>query len=162
MSYYLYLLRHAQSADKQIGQKDKERILTSIGLRDANAVGNFLKEKSIIPQLIVSSSAVRATTTSKIVAETIHYKSEDIILKDDLYDADVPTLLHILSNFDNATTRVMIVGHNPGISFLINHIVKGIHINLSPCELVIIKLELTTWKEIDSTNGKLEIRYPGI
>ncbi len=46
MSYYLYLLRHAQSADKQIGQTDKERTITATGLLDAKDTGKFLKEDS--------------------------------------------------------------------------------------------------------------------
>ena len=162
MSYFLYLLRHAQSADKQIGQTDKERTITSVGLLDAKAIGKFLKERFIIPELIVSSSAVRAITTSQIVAESITYKSSDLLIRDELYNADVTTLLQTISTFTNNVKRVMIVGHNPGLSFLSSQLLKGLSLNLSPAELVIIHLEVASWQEIRSAKGKLEIHYPKI
>ncbi len=159
MSYFLYLLRHAQSADKQIGQTDKERTITATGLLDAKDTGKFLKERFIIPDLIVASSAVRAIATAQIVAETATYKTGDILIKDELYNADVNALLQTISTFDDNAKRVMIVGHNPGLSFLSSQLLKGLSINLSPCELVIFNLGIATWKKLPSAKCKLEIRY---
>ncbi len=162
MSYFLYLLRHAQSADKQIGQTDKERTISATGLLDAKATGNFLKERFIIPELIVTSSAVRAIETAQIVAETVNYKSSELLIKDELYNADVTILSQTISTFNNDVKRVMVVGHNPGLSFLSTQLLKGLSINLSPAELVIINLGFATWKELTSAKCKLEIRYPKI
>ena len=159
MYYYLYLVRHAQSADKQIGQTDKERAITPVGLEQAKAVGNFLKEKSIIPELIISSSALRANTTAQTLAEILPYRLDRIILKDDLYDANVSDLLQIVSRISVDINKVMVVGHNPGISLLVDHLTKEQNRNLFPSELVVIKFEFSNWLDIDRTVGRLEERY---
>src|SRR5258705_341883 len=101
MPRYLYLLRHAQSADKQPGQTDKDRVLTPVGMTEAKAVGFFLKESAVKPELIITSSATRAKTTSLEVARVLSYDEEKIEATDDLYEATIITFFHTLSSLDD-------------------------------------------------------------
>ena len=157
MPRYLYLLRHAQSADKQIGQADKERALTAKGSAESNAVGNFLKEKSLIPDLIITSSAVRAKTTAEVVARILSYKSDRLILRDDLYRAYDSIFSQIVQDINDDINRVMIVGHNPTITLFLDHIRQQVNEELLPSELVVLKFGFSSWKEVNSEKFDVDV-----
>ena len=148
MLLYLYLLRHAQSADKQNGQTDKERTLTATGMAEANVVGKILKEISVIPDLMITSSAVRAKTSAQIVAGCIQYDSERIIANDDLYEATVSDLFQVVGSLADDITKLMIIGHNPTLSLFVDHATNEHNRGLLPAELVILKFEVAGWKDI--------------
>ncbi len=158
MSLHLYLLRHAQSADKQTGQTDKERMLTTLGLAEASEVGKYLKEKSLVPELIITSSALRAKTTSEVVAEILGYTSESIVIKDELYEANVSTFFQILAELDHPVNSVLIVGHNPVISFFADHLCNQQN-SFFPSEILALKSEAASWKEVQKENTEVTGRF---
>ncbi len=159
MPRYLYLLRHAQSADKQNGQTDKERTLTATGLAEANVVGKFLKEISLIPDLMITSSAVRTKTTAQIVAGYLAFNSESIIAKDDLYDATVADLFQVAGNLTDDVNKLIIIGHNPTLSLFVDHVTNEHNRGLLPAELVILKFEAAEWKDIHEEKAELIERF---
>ena len=159
MPRYLYLLRHAQSADKQTGQTDKERVLTATGKAESNAVGNFLKENALIPDLILASSAVRAKTTTEIVTRVFNYPSSKIIFEDDLYEATIPHFIELVSRLESEIDKAMIVGHNPVISYLINHLTKEQTSGLHPAELVILELKISNWTDAHNVKAEVKERF---
>ena len=55
----LFLIRHAKSDWSDNTLKDFDRGLNARGLKDAPFIGKFLKNKNIIPDLIISSPALR-------------------------------------------------------------------------------------------------------
>ena len=65
----LLLMRHAKSSWKQKDLPDIERPLSSRGEKDAPMMGRMLKKKELIPDLIISSPAVRARQTVEEVAK---------------------------------------------------------------------------------------------
>src|SRR6478735_7074313 len=109
MPRYLYLLRHAQSADKQTGQTDKDRVLTPVGVAEAKAVGFFFKENALKPELIITSSAMRAKTTALEVARILSYEEAKVEATDDLYEATIITFFHTLSSLDDRIESVLLV-----------------------------------------------------
>ncbi len=158
MPRYLYLLRHAQSADKQIGQTDKERALTPIGLKEARAVGFFFKEKSLILELIITSSALRAKTTSQTVAEILNYDLEKMVVEDCLYEATLSTFSQILSKIDYQINSVLIVGHNPVLTFFADSITNQQN-SFRPAEVLVLKSQATTWKDFHKGNTELLAKF---
>ncbi len=159
MTRFLYLIRHAQSADKQIGQTDKQRVLTTSGFAEAEAVGKFLKEKVITPDLIITSSATRAQTTATVISEEVAYAANKIIIQDDLYEADVNTFLNVISTIENDKHRVMIVGHNPIISLITSHLLHTNLSSLQPAELVVLKFEAANWNDTPKEKARLAERF---
>lgn len=145
MPRYLHLLRHAQSADKQTGQTDKDRTLTPAGLAEARAVGFFFKEKSVIPELIITSSAIRAKATSQVVAEVLAYDTEKMVVEEELYEATVTTFFQVLSEVDPYINSVLLVGHNPVITFFADHLTKQQN-NFQPAEVLTLKIDSSGWK----------------
>ena len=69
---YLLIVRHAK-ADSNYKLKDFDRPLNEHGIKDAILMANKLIENSFSPDLIISSGANRALTTSKIVSEVLKY-----------------------------------------------------------------------------------------
>ncbi|MEQ9414485.1 MAG: histidine phosphatase family protein, partial [Cyclobacteriaceae bacterium] len=93
-------MRHAQSADKQHGQHDKERELTPPGMREAATIGHFLKKNNYDVDLIVSSAARRAESTATVIHGILNLQSE-IAINDELYEASVRNLLQVITSLDD-------------------------------------------------------------
>ncbi len=72
----LYLIRHAKSSWDYPGLNDHERPLNKRGERDAPFMAKILKEKKVKPDLILSSTAVRALEFAKKIADELDYKKK--------------------------------------------------------------------------------------
>jgi phosphohistidine phosphatase len=65
----ILLLRHAKSSWEDPDLPDYDRPLNKRGKNDAPRMGKLLKDKDIIPDLIISSTAARAKKTAELVAK---------------------------------------------------------------------------------------------
>ena len=83
----LILVRHAKSSWSNPGLSDHERPLNKRGKRDAPRMGRRLAGLGYHPQLLASSSAVRALTTAELIAAEIDYESRLIEIEGQLYGA---------------------------------------------------------------------------
>ena len=84
------LLRHAKSSWDNPAVDDHERPLNKRGLKAAPRMGQLIADEGLKPDVIVSSTAVRAATTAAAIAEECGYDGE-IHYTDDLY----LSLIHI-------------------------------------------------------------------
>jgi phosphohistidine phosphatase len=141
----LTILRHAKSSWSKRGLQDHERPLNRRGEKDAPAMARRINDAGIRPSLIMSSPAVRAWCTAKIVAKTINYPIEFLHREDDLYLAGLDQLLDLFSQQDNAFNSVMIVGHNPGLTAFANYLLPGITDNIPTCGLVALDIDTDNW-----------------
>jgi phosphohistidine phosphatase len=114
----LFLIRHAKSSWDDATLADQERPLNERGRRDAPKIGGRLARREVKPDLILSSPALRALTTAKIIAGKLDYKRKHIIIDDRLYAAEADDLLEVIHELDDRLQCVMIVGHNPELSEL--------------------------------------------
>ncbi len=154
MERFLYLMRHAQSADKQPGQTDKERELTVQGLRDSIKVGAWLMNEKINPDAVVSSTAMRAKSTAGLLIDTLKLMPEMLRLNEELYDASVRTFLQEITQLEDSLNRVVCVGHNPTISYLAEYLTKAEIGDLPPGGLVVIQFDILLWQKIGEGSGK--------
>lgn len=154
MERFLYLMRHAQSADKQPGQTDKDRELTVQGLRDSIKIGAWLYNEKINPDAIISSTAIRAKSTAGLLLDTLKLMPEIIRLNDEFYDASVRTFLQEITQLEDTLNRVLCVGHNPTVSYLAEYLTKAEIGELPPGGLVIIQFDILLWQKIGEGTGK--------
>jgi phosphohistidine phosphatase len=117
MKKTLLILRHAKSSWKEPGLADHDRPLNKRGRRDAPRIGELVRARSLVPDLILSSTAVRARTTAEMVAEACGY-SHAIELSRELYGAGPEACVQALRDLYYDDDRVLLVGHNPGIGQL--------------------------------------------
>ena len=150
----LLVLRHAKSSWNDPALVDHERPLNKRGRRDAPRMGELVREHGLIPDVVISSDAVRARLTAEAVAEAARYAGE-ILLDPHLYlacPADIHSLLTTVR--ENAGT-VMIVGHNPGLEKLVEQL-TGERQDLPTAALAQIGLPIDQWRDLKlSTRGTL-------
>lgn len=118
MTRELLILRHGKS-DWSTGVDDYHRPLKERGIRAAQQVGSWLARQDMLPELVVTSPALRALTTASLACDAMGTGSR-VILKDRrIYAADVDALLEVLGDCPPDAGRVMLVGHNPGLEELL-------------------------------------------
>ncbi len=156
----LYLVRHAKSSWKDSSLDDIERPLNKRGKRDAPFMGELLKEKGINPELIISSSAKRASKTAQAIAEQIGYPKKDIIFDEEIYEASSRELIDYIKQLDDKFNSVMLFGHNPGFTMLNNYLSKKYIDNIPTCGIVALEFN-NSWKDIGKNSAKyLFFDYP--
>src|SRR4030066_200153 len=116
----LYLARHAKSYWKDQSIPDFDRPLNSRGKRDAPFMGEVLKDKKVIPDLIISSPAKRTKKTALEIASKIGYSEKKILYNEELYEASSNTIIKVLNKIDEKYNSVMIFAPNPGLTLLNN------------------------------------------
>ena len=155
----LYIIRHAKSSWKDLSLSDFERPLNKRGIKDAPLMGDMLKRKNILPDIIISSPAKRAKATAKVIAKEINY-TKPIVYDSDIYEAGMSTLRNIVNSIDNKNKSVFLFGHNPGLGMLVD-IFVGLYENIPTCGIVGIEFNCKKWEDISATNAKLSsFKYP--
>jgi phosphohistidine phosphatase len=149
----ILILRHAKSSWKFLDRPDHDRPLNKRGKHDAPIMGRLLKQKHLVPDLIISSTATRAWDTASIVAKTSGYKGKKYKFES-LYAAGPEAYLRVLSNLSDKNDRVLIVGHNPGIEQLIEKLTDDYHI-MPTCTLAHMEFDIEQWSEILHERTKL-------
>lgn len=157
MPKLLYLVRHAQSAEKQQGQADKDRELTPTGVKEALQVGTFLYQEKILLDVIYSSIALRAQTTAQLIADAMRLDHDKILYEEELFQASVRTFLEFIAGLDDSYSYVMCVGHNPTISYLAEYISKSEIGDVPPAGTAIIKFNVHSWKDVPQQVGQLMV-----
>ncbi len=151
----LTLVRHAKSSWKDTSLADRDRPLNKRGERDAPEMGRRIAAAGIRPSLIVSSPAVRAWTTARIIAEAIGYPREFLQRDKSLYLASVNTLLDVIVAQDNGFNSLMLVGHNPGFTDFANYLVPGLTNNIPTAGVVSVQLDTDDWSLYDKPGVEL-------
>jgi len=149
------LLRHATSSWDTPTLDDFDRPLNKRGERDAPEMGARLKARGARPTLIVSSDAVRAITTARLVARAIGFPIGFIQPVNDLYLAAPATILQVLATEGHDYEDVMIVGHNPGLTELVNQLSDARVDNIPTCGMFAIDLDIENWAELATASGTL-------
>jgi phosphohistidine phosphatase len=157
----LYLTRHAKSSWKDQDLDDFDRPLNKRGRRDAPFIGQKLKEKNILPGLIISSPAKRAITTAKVLAKQMGYPKDAIVEDENIYEAGGGELLSIIQQVDDKYSSLMMVGHNPAFTSLHNYLADQYIDNIPTCSVAFIDLAVDNWKEVEPNTGTLiDFEYP--
>ncbi len=152
----LYLLRHAKSSWGDAGLKDFNRPLNKRGLEDAPMIGKRLHEADPQPpDLIMSSPAKRAATTARLIADEIGYPTDDIRFHAGLYLASVPDLLDILHETEDSIDKLMVVGHNPGLTDLTVYLTDYLIDNMPTCGVFCIEVLGESWQALGRRCGKV-------
>jgi len=163
MTRHLYLLRHAESAEKQSGQSDKDRSLTPRGLRECVVIGSYLYQQNISLDCILTSTAQRAEDTARFLADAMKMDTERISVVEELYEASSRTFFQFLSGLDDRFNTILIVGHNPVITYVTEYLTQSEIGDMATGGLAAIKFNIHSWKEVSQGNGELEnYTHPGI
>ncbi|MGL4630896.1 MAG: SixA phosphatase family protein [Leadbetterella sp.] len=157
MAKDLYLLRHATAEEGSVMFRDIDRELTSHGIMESARIGSFIKD--LKPEVIYTSSAVRTTKTAELVVEMMKVDTDLLQTDENLYGGGPRAYLGLLNNIDNTYSRVLIVGHNPDITFFAEYLCSNdMGGDLNKATLVHIRFELDSWAEISQKSGNFILR----
>jgi len=149
----LYLVRHAKSSWKDLSIEDFDRPLNARGKNDAPLMGKILSKKKINVELIISSPAKRTRDTANFIAHKIGYTNE-IMFNKSIYESSTDDLLDVIKNFSNNLNNVMLIGHNPGLTNLINYLSNEDLSNIPTCGIVALKFK-KLWSEIERNDCEI-------
>ncbi|MEJ5314774.1 MULTISPECIES: histidine phosphatase family protein [Anaerolinea] len=150
----LLIMRHGKSSWKDPALPDRERPLAKKGIKASRRMGLFIQEKELIPQRILCSSARRSVQTAQLFCETCGCPDTVEVL-DELYMAEAETYIRALQNLPDELERVMIIGHNPGLEFLLQ-MLSGELVSLPTSVIAHLTLPIQHWSELNEhTEGSL-------
>lgn len=149
----LYIVRHAKSSWKNYTD-DFERKLKAKGELHAPVIAEKMNSRGAKIESVISSSAKRAKKTAKLMAPVLGIETDLIAFHPELYLASKKTIMHVISQTDDHVNELMLVGHNPGVTDLVNHLAKENFENVPTCGVACVLLDITSWSEI-SKKGTL-------
>ena len=152
MSKTLFLLRHAKAMTGGVVVFDQDRALAEKGIKQVNKLAYKLSKKKLKLDLIISSPAVRAISTAQVIMKNLNHPGLQLVINDELYGAEMMTLLKIISKFSKKIDTLMIVGHNPGLMNLATFL-AGEPISVSTCTLIKFSFDFKDWHEIFTTRA---------
>ncbi len=157
-------MRHGKS-DWSKPLSDYKRPIKKRGYREAESIGRWLKEQGLLPDLIISSPAVRARETAQTVAEHCGYSSDNIFWNDSVYMADVSELLDAIASTPDECTRLMVVGHNPGLEDLVFYLTESIDVpddgKVMPTATIAVLETEKDWGELEHASCTLSVIIRG-
>ena len=143
----LILIRHAKS-NWDLPLPDKERSITSSGIKKSIKVANK-SINSINPSVkIWCSSAKRTQLTAKIFLNCWNINEEKIEVKEELYTFDCHKLEEIIKSCPNNCNNLILFGHNSAITDFVNKFGNKFVSNIPTSGLVSINFEATSWSII--------------
>jgi phosphohistidine phosphatase len=142
------LVRHAKAiAEHRHDQRDFDRPLADRGSADAIHMGRRFAVRAARPDLMVSSTAMRALQTAQAIADAIGRTTASIVTRDDLYLASARTLLEIVRETEASVVHLLLVGHNPGMSDLWGRLSNERAPSLPTCGIVRLELPRGSWRD---------------
>ena len=157
----LTLLRHAKSGWDDGVARDFDRPLNPRGRRAARLVGEKMCASGLVFDLVLASPAKRVTETIEEAAET--FGPLAAIYDERLYLASPATLLDIVHHADDSCTRLLLVGHNPGLEALALILTRkggsamrdALEVKYPTGTLAEIRFEAEHWRDVVAGGGEL-------
>lgn len=129
-------------------KKDIDRVLMERGVNDGYKVGYKLVEEGILPDIILTSPAARASHTALILARAMRIGTQILKVVDNIYHCTADSILAEVSALPDDVETVFVVAHNPGITDLAYHLTRGGTTFLPTTGTAIIEFDTVSWKDI--------------
>ncbi len=145
----LLLMRHAKSSWDDDALEDHDRPLNKRGKRAAPRMGRLLAALDLTPDFIVSSTAVRAMETARLVAAECAYAG---IIREDpnLYLAPAEAYLAAARRIRKQVQRPLLIGHNPGLESLLRHL-TAVDMHVPTGAIARLELPDIAWSDLGLT-----------
>ena len=125
MTTTVYFMRHGDAGDRRSWEgDDADRPLSELGIERTTAAAEHFAHTRFHPTKILTSPLARAVQTANIVAEILGI--EDLVEVDYrlAHDFDIRMLRRILKEHAEET-KLLLVGHEPSFSTVIEEVMGG-------------------------------------
>ena len=117
----LFTLRHGDAIPGDQNNIDKQRPLSEKGEKELKRIRKQEPDLFQSIDIILCSSSVRTRQTLNCIMKGLSDRIT-ICYLDNLYDSSVDKILQEVSLVDNKFKTMMIIGHNPELTTLMNHV----------------------------------------
>ena len=148
----LLLMRHAKSDWDTDYDADQDRPLNKRGVRSARLMGRLVAGLDMVPDLAVSSDALRARATVELAAEAGGWGCP-LEFESGLYGSGPDAVLSLAAALPPVGS-VMLVGHQPTWSLLVQRL-TGARAELKTASIAAIDLTIDDWSELEQAQGML-------
>jgi phosphohistidine phosphatase len=155
---YLYLLRHAKAEKGWAGLDDMDRPLHPIGVDEASRIATMFGAVSPLPDMVLSSPSVRTYSTALVFCKILGFDCDKIKLDQRIYEADLKSLMRVISEIPNQVDSVLMVGHNPSMTQLADYF-HGNLAHMSTSSLIGFSLQVDEWMHFDIANTQLVCQF---
>jgi phosphohistidine phosphatase len=152
----LLLMRHAKSDWDADYDNDHERPLNNRGVQSARVMGRLLSARDLVPELVITSTAVRARSTATLASEAGDWSSE-IVLEPTLYGTGADAAMQVASKSPNVE-RLMLVGHQPTWSILVA-VLSGERVEMKTGTVAVLEFAIDEWRLVPSEQGRIAAVY---
>jgi phosphohistidine phosphatase len=146
----LLLIRHAE-AEGCAKQGDYYRPLSFNGEKDVRALATKLKNENLLPEQIICSPALRTISTAYIL--TREWSMSAPQHNQAVYEASEKTLLNVINYFPNSVDFMALVGHNPGIAYLLLNLTGKVREVTSCTAIMVVFEDADSWQEVSHETG---------
>ncbi|NJM33521.1 MAG: histidine phosphatase family protein [Rhodomicrobium sp.] len=158
----LTLFRHAKSSWDFPELADFDRPLAARGEEAAPRIGAFLAERSLMPNLVLCSTAKRTRQTIALALPALKPRTKVKYL-DGLYHAGIAEMLAIVGEQPPKPRHIVIVGHNPGLQSLALHLIgegdskdrRAIARKFPTAAVAVIAFDAQSWGDLNPGAGQL-------
>lgn len=154
----LYLMRHAKASWAEADQPDHERPLKKKGLRHAPQMAAYLADRFDKPDLVFCSDSLRTVETLAPLRESWKLTDKRVMVTPDLYLVSDKKLVSFLAAVPETAGVVMLIGHNPGLTDLVNRLTpKSEYLKKIPTAgFVTLDLKIKSWADVKANCAKLQ------
>lgn len=145
-------MRHAKSDWDATFRSDHERPLDERGVRSAKLMGRLLAGSDLVPDLTVTSTALRARSTAELARDAGEWTSE-VVSEASLYGGGTEAALQVAASAPSVG-RLMLVGHQPTWSMLVS-VLTGERVEMKTATVAVIEFEIEAWREISTARGRV-------
>ncbi|MGZ5803414.1 MAG: SixA phosphatase family protein [Xanthobacteraceae bacterium] len=159
----LMLLRHAKSDRSAIDAPDHERMLNQRGRTAATRIGAYLADESLLPTLVLCSTATRTRETcERIVAAFPHRPA--IRFERRLYLATPEAVINLVATTPGNKRSLLVIGHNPGMHIAAQTLASAgnskvraqLQEKFPTAAVAVIDFDIASWAGVTSHEGHLE------
>ena len=151
----LHLLRHGKATRKFFDIEDFDRPLTEKGILESHRNAKELISNDQAPEVIISSSALRALSTAVIFRKELQIDDKGLIVTDRLYEITYNDLMDLICGLNDELSDVMLVGHNPSFSILAEQ-VSANHPHIPTGGVIGFRVDIDQWKGFDPALAAVE------
>ena len=143
----LVILRHAKS-NREYMVNDIDRPLSPAGIERIIKISKKMRIFFENTDIILTSPANRALHTTQLMMRELNYNYDKLIIDRKLYTFYANDLIDLVLGLDDRWSKVILVGHNPAFTELVNHFSRKKIMHLRTAGLAKITFESNNWKSL--------------
>jgi len=155
----LILIRHSDAESSSFGKEDHKRELTVDGIKKATERAAYLLNKKYLPDLILSSDAVRAVQTAEVFANHLNQKCRIVNIPFLYFEYTTNDFFNLISEIDDCYNTVFIIAHNPTLSVMASRLDDDALLHFNTCDIAIFEID-KLWGSVEVDSCQL-IDYVG-